>query len=67
MIREFPVPAMLLGGDRTGLPMDATTYLNLNSIAANLIQRYVFGNGEAGWQPTGQYDGIGVFFCSTDF
>ena len=61
IMREFPVPAMLLGGYRTGLPMDATTYLNLNRVAANLIQRCVLGNGEAGWQPTGQYDALVCF------
>lgn len=57
---------MLPGGYRDGPPTDATTYLNLNRVAANLVERCVDGNREAGWQPIGQYDGIGVFIWATD-
>ncbi|KAL9124102.1 MAG: hypothetical protein Q9175_008261 [Cornicularia normoerica] len=57
---------MLPGGYQTGPPTDASSYLNLNRVAANLVEKCVVANGEAGWQPTGQNDGIGVFVWATD-
>ena len=50
----------------TGPPTDVTTYRNLNAIAASLVDECVVAGGQAGWRPTGQYDGIGVFVWSTD-
>lgn len=66
IVGDFPIPDMLPGGYRTGPPTDLTTYLNLNRVAANLVEQCVFGRSEAGWQPTGQHDGIGVFVWSTN-
>lgn len=65
MIHDFPEPALLPGGHRTGPPTDATNYFNLNRVAADLVNSCVLEDGEAGWQLTGQKDGIGVFIWST--
>lgn len=66
MVDDFPRPATLPGGYRTGPPTDTTTYNNLNRVAAKLVERCVFEERKAGWQPTGQHDGIGVFVWSTN-
>lgn len=66
MIEDFPRPHTLPGGYKSGPPTDSTTYQNLNRIAANLVDRCVFDDERGGWQPTGQYEGIGVFIWSTD-
>ncbi|KAF6224634.1 hypothetical protein HO173_012977 [Letharia columbiana] len=66
IVRDFPIPDMLPGGYKTGPPTEATTYLNLNRVAASLVESCVIRKGEAGWQPTGQDDGLGVFVWSTD-
>ena len=66
IIQDFPLPYALPGGFKTGPATDSTTYMNLNRVAVHLVERCIFGNGEAGWQPTGQDNGIGVFIWSTD-
>lgn len=65
MVQDFPMPVKLPGGYKTGPPTDSTTYLNLNRVAANLVEKCVVDIGEAGWQVAGHRDGIGVFIWST--
>lgn len=66
MLHDFPDPTTLPGGFATGPPTDITTYHDLNKIAASLVDECVVAKGQAGWRPTGRYDGIGVFVWSTD-
>ena len=66
IVSDFPDPSALPGGFRTGPPTDTATYLGVNKIVENVVDRCVVSKGQAGWQPTGQYDGIGVFVWSTN-
>lgn len=65
MIQDFPMPAMLPGGYKTGPPTDSTTYLNLNRVAASLVERCMVGFEEAWWQLTGQCNSVRVSVWST--
>lgn len=62
----FPLPYTLPSDYKTGPRTDSTTHMNLNRVAAVLVNRCIFGTGEARWQPTGQHDGIRVLIWSTD-
>ena len=55
MVQDFPDPASLPGGYKTGPPTDSSTYYNLWKVAGNLVERCVKG-GQVGWQPTGMYE-----------
>ena len=66
MLSGFPTPELLPEDYRYGQSHDSTNYLNLNLVAAKLIQNCVVQKGEAGWQPTGRNHGIGIFVWSTD-
>ena len=53
MVQDFPNPASLPGGSKTGPSSDSTTYYNLWKVAGNLIEQCVMRRGEMGWQSTG--------------
>ena len=53
MIQDFPNPALLPGGYRSGPPSDLSTYRNLWKVAENLVEQCVKRRGQMGWQPTG--------------
>ena len=66
MLHDFPHPENLPGRPTLGPPTALSSYLNLNRVAAKLVEDCIDEKGEAGWRPTGQHLGIGVFVWSTD-
>ena len=53
MLQDFPQPATLPGGRKTGPLTDYSTYHALWEIAENLIQNCMIRYGQEGWQPAG--------------
>ena len=53
MVRDFPNPASLPGGYKTGPDSDFSTYYTVWTIADALVHQCVLRNGEMGWQTAG--------------
>lgn len=53
MVRDFPNPASLPGGLKTGPPSDFSTWIALWKVADNLVKQCVQRQGEMGWQQAG--------------
>lgn len=54
MLSDFPDPAQLPGGWKTGLTSDTTTYYNIWKVAEGLNQNCIESQGKVGWQLTGE-------------
>ena len=53
MVQDFPNPASLPGGSKTGPPTDHSTYFTLLKVAQNVVQQCVQRRSEMGWQQAG--------------
>ena len=55
MLSDFPNPAFLPGGYKTGQTADTSTYYNIWKAAGNVIETCFQDRRAVGWQATGKY------------
>ena len=55
MVQDFPSPALLPGGPKTGPKSDFSSWVALWKIADNLVRQCVVRRGEMGWQQAGMF------------